>query len=455
MNTNHWWHEATFYSIYPLGACGAPEKNDGAEVSSRLAVLTADLDRIQALGFRAVYLGPVFESDTHGYDTRDYFHVDRRLGTDDDLADYAAEAHRRGIKIVLDGVYNHVGRGFWAFKRLKEEGAGSEFVDWFSGVDFSKDNPFGDGFVYDGWEGVEELVLLNHGNAAVREHLVDAAIHAAERYGIDGIRLDVAYSLPFEFLDALSKALRDRRPGFWLLGEVIHGDYPAYLEEGRLQSVTNYECYKGLWSSFNDGNLHEIAHSLTRLFGEGGLLQDAFERGLLPFGFADNHDVSRLASILERPNHIYPLYALLWTMPGIPSAYYGSEYGIEGTKEQGDVSLRPPLPAVQHAADDPEKAGIGSFIRQLNHLRSQSRALRVGRYRQVSVSSTALVFERSTAEETVLVAVSGDRDPLTIDLPARLHGSYECLFGGSDVDVTGDRSVVEVPANGARILRRR
>lgn len=453
--TPHWSHSATFYSIYPLGACEAPSTNDGGEPVKRIHALTQDVDRVRELGFNALYLGPVFESDSHGYDTRDYFSVDRRLGTDEDLAALVSAAHERDMHVVLDGVYNHTGRGFWAFERLREQGPGSEYAGWFAGVDFSGDNRFGDRFVYNGWEGVEELVSLNHANPAVREHLIAAALHAADRYRIDGIRLDVAYSLPLDFLRELSSRLHEHHPDFWLLGEVIHGDYAEFLSPGRLQSVTNYECYKGLWSSFNDANMHEIAHSLSRLFGEGGLLTEALRRGLLPFGFADNHDVSRLASTLTCMEHIYPLYGLLWSMPGIPSVYYGSEYGIPGRKDQGDDALRPSLTSVHEYSTGETASAIAAFIGTLNQVRSRSAALRTGAYRQVHVAGTSLTFERFTHDEQVLVAVSADADPLTIDLPSEYADSYTCLFSDQQIAITAERPVLDIPANGVRLLRKR
>lgn len=448
-----WWHRATFYHIYPLGYCGAPTVNDGSGPPvARIDAITGDLDRIVSLGFNALYLGPLFESGSHGYDTHDYFRLDRRLGDDDDLVALVEAAHERGVAVVIDGVYNHVGRGFEPFVRLREEGEGSVYRSWFCGVDFTADNRFGDGFVYEGWEGVEELVALNHEEPAVREHLIRAAGHAVERFGVDGIRLDVAYSLPLGFIEALSGALRELRADVWLMGEVIHGDYAAFVAPGRLDSVTNYECYKGLWSSFNDRNLHEIAHSLDRLFGPGGLLADALSRGSVPYSFADNHDVDRLASRLTTADHVFPLYAILSTMPGIPSVYYGSEYGIRGRKDDGDATLRP-------AADeiDRDRPELAAYLRELNRVRASSMALRLGGFRLLGVDSATLLFARACPRgtETVLVAVNADPEPTQLEVPADLRGRYECLFSGEEVSVDSASGLVDVPARGARVLRRR
>ena len=452
-----WWHRAAFYHIYPLGSCGAPEVNDGAGPAvPRIDAITSDLDRIVSLGFNALYLGPLFESGSHGYDTHDYFRLDRRLGEDDDLASLVAAAHERGVAVVVDGVYNHVGRGFEPFVRLREEGPDSPYRSWFRGVDFAADNRFGDGFVYEGWEGVEELVALNHDNPEVREYAIRAAEHALERYDVDGIRLDVAYSLPFEFIDALARRVRGLRADAWLMGEVVHGDYAAFLAPGRLDSVTNYECHKGLWSSFNDRNLHEIAHSLDRLFGGGGLLADALARGNVLYNFADNHDVDRLASKLAADDHAFPLYAILWTMPGIPSVYYGSEYGIRGRKDQGDSALRPAADEIRR-----ERPELAAYLRELNEVRASSAALRTGDFRLLGVDSATLLFARTSpggstpaGGETVLVAVNADPEPTQLVAPPEARGRYECLFGGEEVGLDPSSGLLDVPARGARVLRR-
>ena len=448
-----------FYHVFPLGYCGAAERHDPWNPASSgsnpsLSQLTNDLSRIAELGFTALYLGPVFSSSSHGYDTADYFHVDARLGNDDDLTALVARAHELGLAVVLDGVFNHVGREFWAFRDVREKGRASNYVDWFRGLSFGQDNRFADGFVYEGWEGVEELVALNHENTDVQEHLLQAAEHWIDRYAVDGIRLDVAYSLPFWFLDQLGERVRARRPDFWLLGEVIHGNYPEFVVPGRLDSVTNYECYKGLWSSFNDRNLFEIAHSLERLFAEGGLLSDALARGRLPYNFADNHDVDRIASTLTEPDHLLPVLTLLFSMPCVPSVYYGSEYGIPGSKADGDTALRPGRDAVlEHASGSDRAAAIAAFVTQLCGIRGSHPVLGHGVYEPLLVRNTALAFSRRDGEHHLLVAVQTEAIPTQIELPDACVGSYRSLFDGQQVTVGADR-LLNIPAHGSVILQR-
>ncbi len=368
----NWAEESFFYHIYPLGLTGAPKQNDfhSAPVP-RLEQLYGWLDHIQWLGADAIYLGPVFESTAHGYDTVDYFHVDRRLGTDETLAAFSAEVHRRGMRLVLDGVFNHVGRDFWAFHDVREHGEASQYKDWFLNLRFGEQSPCGDPFTYEGWAGYYDLVKLNLKNPAVVDHLLQAVTDWIERYQIDGLRLDAADVVDMDFLHTLASHCSQQRPDFWLMGEVVHGDYNQWANPQTLNSVTNYECYKGLYSSHNDRNYFEIAYALNRQFGEGGIYRD-----LMLYNFADNHDVNRLASTLKVPGHLYPLHILLFTMPGIPSIYYGSEWGQPGQRsESSDAALRPALKAKRGqpaAARIRAGAGRSSVVRVTARLPGRS-----------------------------------------------------------------------------------
>ena len=243
---NHWTMDAVFYHIYPLGFCGAPIRNDfNSAPENRLEKINEWIPHLKALGVNVLYLGPVFESTAHGYDTADYFHVDRRFGTNETLAKLIAELHRNGIRVILDGVFNHVGRDFWAFRDLQKNGEDSQFCSWFQGLDFSKRSPFGDAFSYEGWSGCYDLVKLNLHSNEVRDHLFHAIRTWVEAFGIDGLRLDVAECLEPQFLCDLSAFCRSLDPDFWLMGEVIHGDYKKWANPEMLDSVTNYEVYKG------------------------------------------------------------------------------------------------------------------------------------------------------------------------------------------------------------------
>lgn len=448
-----WAKYSVFYHIYPLGLCGAPKRNDfTAAPESRLAELHDWIPHLRDLGVSALYLGPLFESTEHGYDTADYYRVDRRLGDEATLAGVVQAMHAAGIRVILDGVFHHVGRDFWAFRDLQANGAASRYRDWFAGVDFGRRSPYGDAFAYEAWRGHHNLVKLNLRNPEVREHLFSAAAAWVRTFGIDGLRLDVAEDIEPDFLRELAAFCRGLAPDFWLLGEAIHGDYRRLANPGTLDSATNYELYKGLYSSHNDRNYFEAAHSLQRQFGDGGMYAD-----LALYTFADNHDVNRIASTLRDPAHLYPLHALLFTVPGVPSIYYGSEWGIAGAREGGsDDPLRPRLrPSDAARAPHPELAG---WIARLARIRKESRALRHGAYRQLHVASEQIAFARTLQDEAVVVAVNAAATPAALDLHVR--GPEGAVF----VDLLdperhyaahAGRLRIDVPPHGARILMHR
>jgi len=427
--TQQWAKDAIFYHIYPLGLLGAPERNDfNQPVIHRLPELDPWLAHIQSLGANAIYLGPVFQSTSHGYDTVDYYQVDRRLGSNEDLARLVNKAHMRRMRIVLDGVFNHVGRDFWAFQDLLANGEGSAYRDWFHNIRFGERSPEGDDFNYEGWHGHTSLVKLNLTHPDVRAHLLDALRLWVEVFGIDGLRLDAADCIDLDFLRALRQFTKEFRDDFWLMGEVVHGDYRQWANPETLHSVTNYECYKGLYSSLVDKNYHEIAYALNRQFGSEGIYQD-----FCSYNFVDNHDVDRVASKLMEPALLYPLYLLLFTMPGIPSIYYGSEWGLGGVKgEWSDAALRPALSLSQLSLEAPEP-DLVDLIRRLSNIRQGSKALRFGDYHQAFVADQQFGFSRRFEKERVLVFLNSSPEAaeLSIVLP-EAEGSFIDVLNGRE-----------------------
>jgi glycosidase len=443
----HWASDATFYHLYPLGALGAPERNDGqTPPAARLEALHGWLPHLQDLGVTALYLGPLFESTAHGYDTTDYMTIDRRLGTHETLEHFCRAARERGMRVVLDAVFHHVGRDFWAFKDVRAHGAASPYASWFH-LDFTRRSPAGDPFFYEGWNGHYDLVKLDTSHPGVREHLFAAARMWIERFEIDGLRLDAADVLSLEFQKDLAAHCRHLRSDFWLLGEVIHGDYRRWANPAMLDAVTNYELYKGLYSSHNDRNYFELAYSLNRQFGASGLYQD-----LTLYTFADNHDVDRIASRLTLAAHLYPLHVLLFTMPGMPSIYYGSEWGILGTKtSHSDAPLRPEI--------DPARGpllgrhpDLAAAIARLARIRQRHPALRRGRYRQLHVASEQFAFMRESPEEQILIAVNSSETPAVISLPPLSSGTWRDLLDPDEV-LGSPRTDLLIPPCWGRILR--
>jgi cyclomaltodextrinase / maltogenic alpha-amylase / neopullulanase len=448
----HWANAAVFYHIYPLGFCGAPARNDfQSGPAARLEKITAWIPHLHALGVNAVYLGPLFESSAHGYDTADYYHVDRRLGDNATLGRVCAALHQAGMHVILDGVFNHVGRDFWAFRDVQQKGSASPYCGWFRGLDFSRRSPYGDPFAYQGWSGNYDLVKLELGNPDLRRHLFDAVGTWVRDFGIDGLRLDVADCLDPDFMQALRTFTRALRPDFWLMGEVVHGDYRRWANPEMLDSVTNYEAYKGLYSSLVDRNYFEIAYALNRQFGPDGLY-----RGLPLYDFADNHDVDRVASRLKDPAHLYPLYCLLFGMPGVPSIYYGSEWGLTGRRLPGDdSSLRPCLDLETAAAAAPQP-DLPRAIARLAAARRASPALQRGDYTQLHVSAEQLAFLRRTEGEAVVVAVNAAAGParLALSVPVRAGRAVDLLNPGESFPLRDGKLVVDpLPSCWGRVLR--
>ena len=412
-----WAYESVFYQIYPLGFCGAPLSNDGVMVP-RIQKVKEWIPHLQKLHIGAIYFSPVFESDNHGYDTRDFRKIDCRLGSNQDFKEVCDALHQAGIRVVLDGVFNHVGRGFWAFQDVLHSRESSPYRDWFH-INFGGNNGYNDGLWYEGWEGHYELVKLNLRNPAVVDHLLDCIRGWVEEFGIDGLRLDVAYCLELDFLRRLRSFCDGLKPEFFLLGEMLHGDYNQRMNDQMLHSVTNYECYKGLYSSFNCMNMFEIGFSLNRQFGPENW---TLYRGKHLFNFADNHDVTRLASILTEPRHVKPLYGMLFGMPGIPCIYYGSEWGAEGKKQDGDPALRP-------CFEKPLENDLTQWISACAKAFSSSKALQYGSYRTVMQQNHQLIFERKFEDQRVLVAINASAEPYHAHFDAQAGRARDLITG--------------------------
>ena len=411
-----WAYDSVFYHIYPLGFCGAPHDNDGVLTHSILKI--ADwAGHIEKLGADAMYLGPVFESDCHGYDTRDYRRVDCRLGTNEDLKTVCAELRKHGIRVIFDGVFNHVGRGFWAFRDVQERKWDSPYKDWFH-INFGGNSGYNDGFWYEGWEGHYELVKLNLKNPAVVDYILDTVKFWREEFGIDGLRLDVAYCLDLDFLRRL-RSFCNSLGDFFLLGETLHGDYNRWMNDEMLHSVTNYECYKGLHSSLNSMNLFEIVHSLKRQFGPEPW---TLYKGRHLLSFCDNHDVTRAATILQNKAHLPLIYGLVFSMPGIPCIYYGSEWGAEGDKRNGDWSLRP-------AFEAPEWNELTDTISAMTKAHRASRALCYGDFKDLLLTNRQAVFQREAEGERVIVAINADSVPYTAHFNANCGRAQDLISG--------------------------
>ena len=437
-----WYNEAVFYHIYPLGLAGAPKQNEYGEPVHRLNTLLPWIDHIKEIGCTALYIGPLFESVGHGYETTDYRKLDSRLGDNEDLKNFVATCHEKGIKVIFDGVFNHTGRDFFAFKDIQEKRQNSPYVNWYCNVNFSVNTEYNDGFSYENWGGYNLLVKLNQRNPDVQNYICDVIRFWVSEFDVDGIRLDAADVLDFDFMKQLRRTAEEVKPDFWLMGEVIHGDYSRWVNGSTLHSVTNYALHKALYSGHNDHNYFEIAHTVKYLQNMGDL--DLYN-------FADNHDVERIYTKLSNKAHFAPVHVLLYTLPGVPSIYYGSEFGIEGRKERtSDDSLRPALNLADYA-DAVEKNPCTALIAALGKVRQNTPALNYGSYAELMLTNRQYAFARDLDGVRVIVTVNNDDNAASMDLAAGNAAEYVGTLTGEKVSVENGRIHVTVAGNSGNI----
>lgn len=443
-----WYDEAVFYHIYPLGLTGAPEKNEYGAAVSRLKELEVWIGHIRELGCNALYIGPLFESGSHGYDTTDYKKLDSRLGTNADLKAFVAKCHEEGIRVILDAVFNHTGRDFFAFRDLKEHREASAYKDWYCNVNFWSNNEYNDGFSYDNWGGYNLLVKLNQKNPAVKEYLLDIIRFWVREFDIDGLRLDTADVLDFDFMHEMRMLANEVKADFWLMGEVIHGEYSRWVNEGMLHAVTNYQLHKALYSGHNDHNYFEIAHTVKRLYDMIG----SPGRGRQLYSFADNHDVDRIASKLQDKRQFYPLHMLLYTLPGIPSLYYGSEFGIEGRKEGGsDAPIRPRIELAEYQNALSEN-GYCKLLAELGALRAKNPILSYGDYEELLLTNRQYAFARKLDGRAILTAVNNDENPAEVWISDCGSSSYQAYFSGESIHSQNGKLQLKLPGHFGEIL---
>ena len=437
-----WYNEATFYHIYPLGLTGAPKENDYGTPVHRLNTLLPWIDHIKEIGCTALYIGPLFESVGHGYETTDYKKLDSRLGTNKDLTNFVKACHEKGIRVIFDGVFNHTGRDFFAFKDIQKNREHSPYVNWYCNVNFGGNTEYNDGFSYENWGGYNLLVKLNQRNPEVQNYICDVIRFWVSEFDIDGIRLDAADVLDFDFMRVLRHTAEEVKKDFWLMGEVIHGDYSRWVNGQTLHSVTNYALHKALYSGHNDHNYFEIAHTVKYLQNMGDL--DLYN-------FVDNHDVERIHTKLQNKAHFAPVHVLLYTLPGVPSIYYGSEFGIDGKKEKfSDASLRPALDLKDYA-DAVTKNPCTALIAALGKVRQGTPALSYGSYSELALTNRQFAFARDLDGVRVIVTVNNDDSEAEMNLPTGSADEYVGALTGKKVRVEYGRIRVSIAANSGEI----
>jgi len=428
-----WTEHAIWWQIYPLGFVGAfPEPPQPSQPSQhRLRRLAGWFDHAIELGASGVALGPIFASRTHGYDTTDHYRIDPRLGDDADFDHLVAEAHRRGLRILLDGVFNHVGVDFAKYREAADNDGSAR---WFRGSAGR----------FHTFEGHPDLIVLNHDNPEVVDHTVDVMAHWLGK-GADGWRLDAAYAVPQRFwADALPK-VRDRHPDAWFVGELIHGDYAAVVEAARFDSATQYELWKAIWSGLNDGNFFELDWALRR--------HNKFLGRFAPLTFIGNHDVTRIATRLQRPEHLAHALVILLTVGGVPSVYAGDELGFRGVKEErygGDDEVRPEF-GTPPAQLDAFGAEVWRLHQYLVGLRRRHPWLHAASTTALRLDNRHYVYKTCSGDDALLVALSIDDEPLRLEL-SELGTPHARVLAGSTAPPQEVVDTVVIEAHGWRIL---
>lgn len=440
-----WYDQAVFYHIYPLGLCGCAHENTGVAEShfDQLKEWAAHAAKINCT---AIYIGPLFESVGHGYETTDYRKVDCRLGTNDDFKEFVAYCHEIGLHVIVDGVFNHVGREFFAFKDVQEKRESSPYCSWFCNLNFGGNNEYNDGFSYDNWGGYNLLVKLNQQNPEVQNYLFDAIRFWISEFDIDGIRLDAADVLDHGLMHNMRQLTDSLKPDFWLMGEVIHGDYSRWVNDQMLHSVTNYELHKGLYSGHNDHNYFEIAHSIKRLLGICGDFR--------LYTFMDNHDVERIYSKLSNKEHMFLVTLLNYTVYGIPSLYYGSEFGMEGKKENGsDWNLRPCLDLRDYENAEKDHV-ITALCKKLGQCKKDYPELTYGKYQELVLTNRQYAFGRILNDTAVVVVLNNDDASATVEInaPVGAKEATDLLGMAENVSYESGHLRVTVPANRGTII---
>lgn len=436
-----WFDSAIFYHMYPLGMVGAEGENPGEGICHRFEEINAFIPYLKVLGCDAIYIGPLFESGTHGYDTIDYKTVDRRLGTNEDFRKFVATAHNYGIHVIVDAVFNHTGRDFFAFKDICEKGPESPYRNWYKAVNFDCGSPWGDAFSYSGWHGIRELPELNFNHEDVRRYLIDVVRGWVQEFDIDGLRLDCADVLDLTFQKSLRYFTNEMKPEFFLLGEVIHGEYARWVNPETLHSVTNYELHKSIYSGFNSHNFFEIAHNVNRNIN---IARDLYT-------FLENHDEDRIASKLDNRKNLYPAYMCLFTLPGKPSIYYGGEFGMEGKRIGGDD--RPLRPALSEEAMQPN--ALTSYIAKLAEIHGKNSELHMGQYKELYLQTRQWAYARVDANSCVITALNNDEEPAVFYVTLPLDGTIAFdLQSEEEIPIeSGKRIMINLPANSGRMIK--
>jgi cyclomaltodextrinase len=455
IHTPEWVKHAVFYQIFPDRFCrsrrtvhprgihfkswGSPPEEQGYQGGDLFGIVDK-LDYIKDLGITALYLNPIFSAaSNHRYNAYDYLKVDPLLGGEEALRELIDEAHLRGIRIVLDGVFNHCGRGFWAFHHLLENGGNSPYSDWFTVYEYPL-NPYPDGKEikdpnYAAWWKIAALPKLNTENPGVRDYLLQITRYWLE-FGIDGWRLDVPQEInDDQFWRDFRKVVKSVNPEAYIVGEIWH-EARHWLQGDMFDAVMNYQITGPIMNFFGSDNLN-LSWSHTDVALKPGnaitfrrqveamfALYD-WEIHYAQLNMLDSHDMPRALWLLNGDKSAFCLAVLCqMTMPGAPCVYYGDEIGLSSG---GDPFCRGAFPWDQEEVWDHK---LKEYYHQVIHLRHTHPVLRTGQFSFLFAQDMVVVYRRSIKDEEVIVAFNAGKQPKTIQMPGSelTHRTYTSIW---------------------------
>ncbi len=454
-----WYDSAVFYHIHPLSLCGCEHESRDAE-GSHFDKLAEWAGHAKKMGCNAIYIGPVFQAETQGYGITDYYKIDSRLGTNEEFRQWVALCHDMGMRIIVDAVFNHVGRSFFAFQHLRKHGKKSAYKEWFSNLNFSGDNAYGDGFRYENWGGYMRLVKLNILSPWLHDYHFDTVKYWIHEFDIDGLRIDAIDELDYDFIKELRKVTDSAKPDFWLMGEIDGQDYAKWVNDRMLHSAANNLLQKGLIIACNDNELPVAAYLMRRVDEQCPYVK--------LYIFVDNRDVSHIYEKLNRPEHQYMITLLQYTAYGIPSLYCGSEFSTSRMKTADDMAGCLELADYKYSYIWDEITCLHCLLGRANQ---QFPELSFGFYQQLLLTQQQFAFGRVLRKSALITAVNREDEPVKLEIPLPIAASHAVnvldariewekepaksldLSGCKELEIRENMLAVEIPAGRGCLFR--
>ncbi|MCY3413020.1 MAG: hypothetical protein INQ03_15385 [Candidatus Heimdallarchaeota archaeon] len=438
-----WVKHANIYHIYPLGIFNAPHENHNyLEITPRLLKIRDFYDHFQLLGVNVVQFGPLFQSTTHGYDTTDYFKLDNRLGTNEDCFRIISELHDLSIKVMLDGVFNHVGRDFFAFQDVLHSRQASKYLDWFH-IDFTSNNQFNDGFDYIDWEGHKKLVQLNYKNCEVREYIQSILEFWMNEMGVDAWRIDVAHMMDVDILQFIRQKVESINPNAILVGEITSIPYITRVNESTLHSATDYETYTSIRKALSEGDMRILASTLKNLYHP----DKGIHRDLFLMNFLGNHDRERISTRIGYEN-LMNAFCVLYTIPGYPKIYYGDEFALQGKKERySDWSLRQPLQLTEELTRE-----FLPHIISLQRIRATHGAIVNGSLQVMYSDRDTIAYKRDNGKEKIIIVINHSTEVRRIELLLPNLGPT-ILLGNIELEIRDNKMISILSGKSSSIIK--